>query len=181
MSRWAGLTVTSLSGETVPLASLWANQRTVVALVRRFGCVYCHHQATLLLELKPELDRLGVKLVCIGNGSAYFAQKFKEGVNWPGDIYLDPDSSIYKALQLKRWSMWEVTKRFFFSSKAIGWAKEFTKKYKSSDLQGDGQQSGGVLVLTPGVDEPLFFHKEMDAEPTVFADNAAILAACRRP
>jgi len=130
------------------------------------------------MQIKPNLDQLGVPLIVVGNGSKRFAQKFKEGIKFPGEIYLDPESKSFKALALPRLSAWQAVKRFFFESKTVRFFKSLKKTYQSSDLEGDGQQTGGVFVVGPGSGRPMrytFREHENDAES--FADLDAILAA----
>jgi len=120
---------------------------------------------------------MGVPLIAIGNGNKHFATKYKEGIGFSGEIYLDPQSKSFEMLNLHRLSAWETMKRFF-SPKALKTSKELFSKYKNADLQGDGQQTGGVFVVGPGVGQPLrfsFYENEHDTD--TFANNDDILAA----
>jgi len=130
------------------------------------------------MQIKPNLDQLGVPLIVVGNGSKRFAQKFKEGIKFTGEIYLDPESKSFKALSLPRLSAWQAVKRFFFESKTVKFFKSLKKTYQSSDLEGDGQQTGGVFVVGPGIGRPMrYVFREHENETDSFADLDAILAA----
>jgi len=90
---WSDLIVQGLDGKEMKISSRWVNQRAVVYLLRRFGCVLCQHQSSLLLTLKPKLDQIGVPLIVIGNSNNRFATKYKEGIKWTGEIYVDASSN----------------------------------------------------------------------------------------
>lgn len=56
-----------------------------------------------LMDIKPEIEAAGARLVAVGNGSAYFAKQFVEGLKFPSDaVYLDKDSAVFKELNLPR-------------------------------------------------------------------------------
>jgi len=130
------------------------------------------------MQIKPNLDQLGVPLIVVGNGSKRFAQKFKEGIKYTGEIYLDPESKSFKQLGLPRLSAWQALKRFFFESKTVKFFKSLSKTYQSSDLEGDGQQTGGVFVVGPGIGRPMrYVFREHENDADSFADLNTILAA----
>jgi len=134
------------------------------------------------MDIKPNLDQMNVRLVAVGNGSANFARKFQNGLPFSGEIYLDPESKTYQALSLHRLSFWEVTKRFFFSLSTLRFSQANSKNYAASDLEGDGQQTGGVFVVGPGRGKDILYSfKENEHPAEVFADNNAILEACSKP
>jgi len=119
-----------------------------------------------------------VPLIVVGNGSKRFAQKFKEGIKFSGEIYLDPESKSFKALSLPRLSAWQAVKRFFFDSKAVKFFKGLKKNYANSDLEGDGQQTGGVFVVGPGIGRAMrYSFREHENDTDTFADLDAILEA----
>jgi len=137
----------------------------------------CHHQATQLVEIAPELDQLGVRLVAVGTGSAVFAANFRQAVAWPGDVFLDPDARLFAALKLQRLSKLQALGRFFTPS-TISWARAHPSN--KSDMKGDGLQTGGVFALLPtgsGLFRLAYAFVEGDHEATKFADLQALLAA----
>eukprot|EP00456_Euglypha_rotunda_P032418 TRINITY_DN25125_c0_g1_i6.p1 TRINITY_DN25125_c0_g1~~TRINITY_DN25125_c0_g1_i6.p1 ORF type:complete len:156 (-),score=37.75 TRINITY_DN25125_c0_g1_i6:19-486(-) len=129
------------------------------------------------MQIKPQLDKLGVPIIAVGNGNARFAKKFKEALKFDGNVYLDTDCKMFKVAALPRLSIWQAVKRFFNGTARAFYAK-LSKNYSQSDLEGDGQQTGGVFVVGPGVGRPLrFSFRESDYDPDVFADNKEILKA----
>lgn len=130
------------------------------------------------MSIKPQLDQLGVRLIAVGTGNKNFAQKFQKGLPFEGEVYLDPEANSFRALSLKRLSVWEVTKRFVLSSTALGFYKKKSKEYASSDVQGDGQQTGGVFVVGPK-DRLYYSFIENEHEVTEFANPEDILKACK--
>lgn len=128
------------------------------------------------MDIKPQIDQLGAKLVAVGTGSQLFAKKFQEGLAFPGDVYRDPDAAIFKELKLPRLGMMATMARFFLNPSALMFYNSLKGKYAASDMEGDGQQTGGVFVISPE-GKILYGFKENDADPETFADNKAILAA----
>jgi len=134
------------------------------------------------MAIKPQLDEKGIPLIGIGTGSKFFARKFKEGLPFTGQVYIDPEALTFKAKGLRRLSIWEVAQRFVLSLKALSFYKSISSKYAYSDTEGDGQQTGGVYVLGPDPSQPgkkklLYTFNEVDHDPTEFADTNAILNA----
>jgi len=47
-------------------------------------------------------------------------------------------------------------------------------------MKGDGQQTGGVFVLGPGIGEDIIYSfKEIENDVTSFANTEDIIAACK--
>jgi len=137
------------------------------------------------MELKPQLDQMGVSLIGVGTGSKIFGKKFRDLLPFTGEVYIDPECATFKAKGLHRLTAWEVVKRFIVSWTAISFYKTISAKYQSSDTEGDGQQTGGVFVIGPDPSHPekkklLYSFHESEHEVSVFADPEAILAACKK-
>jgi len=130
------------------------------------------------MQIKPNLDQLGVPLIAIGNGSPKFAQKFKQALDFTGEIYLDSESKSFKALSLPRITLWQVLKRWVLDRNMYKFWNDLSKTYKSADLEGDGQQTGGVFVVGPGIGRPMrYAFYEANNKADQFADTKAILEA----
>ena len=69
--------------------------------------------------------------------------------------------------------------RFFLNPSALSSYNGFKSKYGAADMEGDGQQTGGVFVISPE-GKMLYSFKESDHDPDVFADNKAIVAALEK-
>lgn len=122
--------------------------------------------------MAPQLQEQGVKLAVVGNGSQYFASQFRENLPWPGEIYLDPTSSAFAAINLPRMSAFQAIKHFF---PAVSWFKKEGSKYKHN-MEGDGLQTGGVFLIGPGESSKvLFSFREADNEALAFADGQALV------
>jgi len=137
------------------------------------------------MEIKPQLDQMGVRLIGIGTGSKIFGKKFRDLLPFTGEIFIDPEFAAFKAKGLPRLSAWEVTKRFIISWTAVSHYKSLSSKYRSSDTDGDGQQTGGVFVIGPDPSHPekkriLYSFHEIENDVSTFADIEAILAECKK-
>lgn len=131
------------------------------------------------MKQKQKFDQAGVKLVAIGNGSPLFGKGFKEQLPFEGEVYLDADSSVFKALELKRIGMWEATKRYFMSWSVLKFFSDQSKNYPTSNTSGDGLQTGGVFVVSAAPEgKVLYSFIESEHDGDSFADVDEILRAC---
>lgn len=120
----------------------------------------CQRQAKILLQGKSQLDAAGCKLAFVSNGTVEAATKFVKELPYNGELYLDPTGSTYKALGFKKFSLPKMLARIFKSLSAI---KNITKSEKAHDMKGDGNQTGGIVVIGPGVGaQPAFTYVEGD-------------------
>jgi len=142
------------------------------------------------MQIKPQLDHLGIPLLAIGNGSKLFARgvslplmifQFITSTPFTGHVFVDPDSLCFKAMELKRLTLWQALRHFFNSTARAAFKTLREKREAKGDLLGDGQQTGGVFVVGPGERSTLsYIFKEQDHPVGVdnFADVKAILQAC---
>lgn len=130
------------------------------------------------MQHKSKFDQIGVKLVAIGNGNHMFAQGFIDGLPFAGEVYIDENSSVFKALELKRLSTWETMKRYFMSWNLLSFFSAQSDNYKSSNMTGDGQQTGGVFVVSSKDDKILYSFIEAEHEADAFANIDQVLKAC---
>jgi hypothetical protein len=149
---WTSVIVKTPDGESTQLATRWQNAKTILYLVRRFGCAYCQHQGSVIMELKHALDKAGVNCnyVAVGGGTKWASDKFKFGTPWEGEILLDATHATHKAMKLQRFSVWQAMRRYYLSHKTLQFSKGLYDRFKHSDFVGDAMQSGGVFVLGPG-------------------------------
>jgi len=149
---WASVVVKTQNGDSTQLATRWENTKTILYLVRRFGCAYCQHQGSVIMELKHALDKAGVNCnyVAVGGGTKWASDKFKFGTPWEGEILLDATHATHKAMKLQRFSVWQAMRRYYLSHKTLQFSKGLYDRFKHSDFVGDAMQSGGVFVLGPG-------------------------------
>lgn len=133
-----------------------------------------------MIEQKSKFDEMGVKMLAVGNGSPMFAKSFAGALGFPEDnIYLDSDSLVFKALNLERMSAWAAAKRFFFDGALLAFYSSIVKDYKESNMKGDGQQLGGVFVLSRR-GNVLYKFADQEHEATEFADLDALMNACSK-
>lgn len=134
------------------------------------------------MESKQRFDELGVKVVAIGHGNMMFAKKFKEVLPWDGEVYVDEKSETFKALNLKRPTMWGALKRY--AAYASLFKKAMSKHKDADNTSGliDGLQTGGVFVID-GTDEDKMVYSfvEHDNPPDTFANIDEMIRACGGP
>jgi hypothetical protein len=129
---------------------------------------------------KSKFDAIGANMVAIGNGKPLFAKGFQNSIPMgEGNVFIDGESAVYKALQLKRMSVWEGMKNFLLSPKVVSLYKRLSPMYQGSNMSGDALQMGGVFVITPPPDEKIIYKFiESENPPDEFANVEAMLQAC---
>merc|ERR1711916_355622 len=82
--------------------------------------------------------------------------------------------TMSRLLKLKRLGMWDALKRFLFSKLSRAYYAKIEKNHPTSNLKGDGLQTGGVFVVDDNKDF-LYEFRENDNEIDEHADQARIL------
>lgn len=139
--------------------------------------MFCRLGALEISELQPTLAKANCRLVAVGL-EEFGMQEFLDGGFFKGDVYLDQDKKSYKALGFK----WVSTLGFIpallarVSRDAMSRAKA---RGVEGNLQGDGHQSGGVLVV--GHKGPKLLYEFKQDNPAAHPPNADILKALGLP
>jgi hypothetical protein len=119
----------------------------LLVFLRHFGCSFCRQAISDVAELKPELDKRGVRPVFVHLGTPERAKPFfdyygigdVERVSDPGaTIYRNPVFAIpriHPALTLLQPSVW------------IGWLKGPIFKHGIGMIKEDGEQMQGIFFL----------------------------------
>eukprot|EP00850_Spirogloea_muscicola_P018056 SM000161S02438 [mRNA] locus=s161:201625:206924:+ [translate_table: standard] len=124
--------------------------------------------ARRLLLLQAELDRAGVRLALIGPGNAEQAQGFRDSVNFPGDVFADPERATFRALDF------ESGVGSVFSPKAAvnlvsatleGFSQDWGLSLQPDTIMRGAWQQGGLIVAGPGTDKLIFLHKGRGRHP----------------
>jgi len=161
--------VYNLNEEPIFVTEVWKDQITVVTWLRHFGCVFCKQMASNLTEIKPLLDKAGVKLVAIGNGSAKQAKRFLIEVGYEGELFVDPERKSYQAAGMKSGVM------SLLSVSAVSKVTNAWKEgHRQASTQGSNLQQGGLIVVNG--DKILFRH--IDASVGDAPDINEVLKAC---
>lgn len=102
------LDVQTADGETIRLASLWADKTVLIAFVRHFGCLNCQEMLSQLMNARGEIERAGLTLVVVTQGMPSEAKKFCNE-HAPHTICLaDPERKSYRSFGLARGNVWQV-------------------------------------------------------------------------
>lgn len=118
-------------------------RRTVVPIVRYYGCMPCRNFLHQLESVRDELARGGVDVVGVGRAADYQATYLAEhGITYP--LLLDPDEALYRAIGLGRFPWWKVL--------APGtWLRyvRAAKGARQGRITNHPLQSPGVVILDP--------------------------------
>lgn len=137
-----------LDGKSVRLRETFGGRPTVVALVRQFGCLFCHEIVAELVAASESIERAGGHLVIVGSGSLAQANRFAQhkGIPRPGVTLLtDPERASYEAAQLTR--SWIAT--FLHPSAWEAYGRARGEGHKITGAFGDTPQLGGIFVVRP--------------------------------
>lgn len=144
--------VQELSGEWVPLGSLWSERPAVIVWLRHYGCIFCREQASELRTIAEEAESLG-NLAIVSTGSVDhgrdFASTHGEGLR----SLVDSARASYKVLSFKRGGRSSLDPRIYLRG-----IQAATKGFMQGRTRGDAMQQGGVLVVAAG-GQPVFFQR----------------------
>jgi hypothetical protein len=135
--------------------------------------MFSRQQAAALMDMKGQMDELGVAVVVIGSGTPEQAKAFAGNFNYTGEIFVDQDLRTYNAFELER--------GFFKTlgpSSLMKGIKALGQGFRQGLNAGDLWQQGGLFVLGPG--EKLVF-SHVDRFAGDHAEPAAVVQACALP
>ena len=153
------------SGRTVELGSVMGPKygRTVVGLIRHFGCPLCWEQATALRELKNDFEACDTTLVVIGVGSVDKAREFADALPFPiENLFVDPTREVYKLCGL-----YDDFLRLFSPVGPMAIVKRGPERFLKANENkksispvraSDVKQQGGLIILDN--DEVIYFHMD---------------------
>lgn len=138
----------NLDGTPVRLRDTFEGRVTVIALVRQFGCLFCHEIVAELIASAEDITRAGGQLVIVGSGSVNQAQRFAQhkGLPMPGVTLLtDPERATFDAAQAGR--SWIAT--FLHPGAWSAYGRARSSGHQITGSFGDVPQLGAVFVLRP--------------------------------
>lgn len=100
--------VQDCQGERVALADRWSTRPLLIQFARHMGCPFCRDRAKQLKLGYPEIQQHGGDVVFITMGPLERAQQFKEGLQLPFDVLVDPHCSAYQAYRVPRGDMLQI-------------------------------------------------------------------------
>nr|WP_232362734.1 peroxiredoxin-like family protein [Desulfosudis oleivorans] len=125
------------------------------------------------MNVKKQLDEMGVALVAVGSGTPEQARVFIEKFKFEGEVYLDPSLAAYNAFRLKR-GFWRT-----LGPCSIGRGfKTMFRGFHQGRKAGDLWQQGGLFVMGPG-NQVVFAHRNGRAGKQ--ADLNIVLKAAAEP
>ncbi|KAJ9073861.1 hypothetical protein DSO57_1011977 [Entomophthora muscae] len=160
--------------EPVVLSDLWDEKNVLIKLFRRFGCPLCRLEAAKLSKYKDEFEKLDIKVVGVGFDELGL-EEWTEGEYWKFDLFMDPEYSIYKNLELSRygWVKGILTCLGSQEQRASQLARK--EKVGGNMTVGDGFQLGGCLVVEKGGKVTYAFQQEGYADYPLLSE---IIESC---
>ena len=147
------------------LLALVESSPVLLVFLRHFGCSFCRQAISDVAELKPELDKRGIRPVFVHLGTPERAKPFFDYYRI-GDVerVSDPEARVYQlplfalprmhpALTLLQPSVW------------MGWLKGAIFKHGIGAIKEDGHQMQGIFFLKGPKIVRQFRYKTIADEP----------------
>jgi len=96
------------AGHHVQLGSFWHHTPAVLVFLRYFGCPFCQYQVVQLREDQSSFERLGSRVVLVGQGTAAEGAAFAHRLHVPFSCVVDPDRTAYRAYGLTQGRLLQV-------------------------------------------------------------------------
>jgi peroxiredoxin len=143
----------------VTLFDLSEKKNVLLVFVRHFGCTFCRETVSEIAKLDKSLEKRNLTPVFIHMSDPDFADEFfARYYALPVPHISDPSRLLYKSLNLKRGSFYQV---FGPKTWLRGiWAGIF-KGHGLGSLEGDALQLGALFILSKG--QIVFEHKNLSA------------------
>lgn len=107
--------------------------------------MFCRLQVAELLPIVPELEKLGARVVGIGNGTVEQAQWFVKELGIRFAILTDPTLKVYQRASFLRGVASTLTPRALLA----GIKAAASGHFQGLSVKGDALQQGGVLIVRP--------------------------------
>lgn len=135
--------------------------------------MFCRVSAKEVSALKPALDAQNVRLIGVGL-EELGVEEFVQGEFFAGELFIDLSQKCYKDLSYNRTSLLGLIPSLI-ARKGRDAINKGRQQKVGNNFQGDGYQSGGVLIVTAGGVKTLFSWKQED--PTDHIDPQLIRKA----
>ncbi|KAH7913802.1 hypothetical protein BJ138DRAFT_1001522 [Hygrophoropsis aurantiaca] len=157
----AAYTVIAENGLRVPFGDLFRQQKVIVIFIRHFWCPLCQdYMFSISDNADPKvLERAGVNLVIISNGSYNMIKSYRQIFRTPFAVYTDPTLRVYTALGMTLRPAEQSTepyRRGYVKHGPVSGIKMIVLNALRVGMPvwekgGDPAQLGGEFVLGPGM------------------------------
>lgn len=162
------ISVLDAEGKPIQLSALWKKQALVLAFTRHFGCPQCKEMMDELHRARPELDKRGLTLAIVTQGTPELAKAFCEE-RAPGATCLaDPERRAYAAYGLGRGTSYQtlISPNIWKSNKRLketkGWSPETPPAGQDAFVM-----SGTFIIGTDGRVRLPYYYEDIADHPPV--------------
>lgn len=140
----------------------------------------CREEATELEAKTPELEALGVRVVCVLKENIPEEVEAFRRCCWHGELFLDEQMNFYKALYGGQYRQVSFLSFFgqVFNCGSKFWANNKRAKAKGDfqgNLKGEGRITGGMFVVQQGGSIVYSFQEEIIGDHAPLPD---VMKAC---
>src|ERR1700677_4280555 len=137
----------------------------LLVFLLHFGCSFCRQAISDVAELRPELDKRGVRPVFVHLGTPERAKPFFDyyGI---GDVerISDPEAAIYQHPEF-RLSRMHPLLNLLLPKVWVGWLKGAIFRHGIGKIEEDGHQMPGIFFLKGAKIVRQFRYRTIAAEP----------------
>lgn len=144
----------------------------MLVFLRHFACIACTEHVAALSPRLQELDRMGVRVVFVGNGAPNFIEGFIErnGLDPAFEVVTDPSLAVFRLADMERSRQSTYGPRAIFNA-----GRAMLRGFRQTAIEGDVLQQGGVIVVGRG-GKVAYVHRDRtlgDHAPTADIIDAA--------
>lgn len=138
------LPLTDADGHATTLGAQLTEDRTIVQLVRYYGCLPCQEWAVEISGKTDELKEKGLGAIAVAGGADYQAKYLRDERDVTIPLLLDPDQGLRTAVD----AMKPLTLGMIDPRSGIAYLKSMSRGYRQKDLPPkDAVRSPGVVVV----------------------------------
>jgi peroxiredoxin len=108
-SRAPDCELTDDAGRLRRLSEFWSRGPAVIDFVRHLGCPFCRREAALLAASAPRFAEAGAEIALITMSTPDEATECRKQFKLPFAVLADPDRACYRAFQVPRGSLLDVS------------------------------------------------------------------------
>lgn len=137
------LELLSPEGDPTPLSDVLAYDRTVIQVVRYFGCLPCQEWLVELGASSERLNNRGFGIAAIGGSADYQAQWLRDERGVTAPLLLDPEQKFRGAVDASA----PLGLRMLDPRGAVAYGRSLNHGYRPQSITKDTVRSPGVVIL----------------------------------
>jgi len=148
------------------LEKLQRNRPVMLVFLRHFGCTFCRQALADIAEIKPKIEKKGIRIVFVHMSDDETADSYFEKYNIDNPEHIsDPKCQLYERFGLVKGSFKQL---FGLSTWIKGVPAATVDGHGLGKRMGDDTQMPGIFVLQGGNVHSQYVHKLASNRPDYF-------------